>query len=60
MSICNGLFPLESVSEGRPDTLADRVSDAVLDEFLTLEPTTHVAFESLLADKYLIVAGEFK
>ena len=59
MSICNGLFFSEPVSEGHPDKLADRVSDAVLDKFLRLEPTARVACETLLADQCVFVAGEF-
>lgn len=60
MSIRNGLFSSESVSEGHPDKLADRISDAVLDEFLKHEPTARVACETLLADQCVVVAGEFK
>ena len=60
MPIRNGLFSSESVSEGHPDKLADRISDAVLDEFLRLEPSARVACETLLADQCVIVAGEFK
>jgi S-adenosylmethionine synthetase len=60
MSIRNGLFSSESVSEGHPDKLADRISDAILDEFLRLEPTARVACETLLADQCVVVAGEFK
>jgi S-adenosylmethionine synthetase len=60
MTIRNGLFSSESVSEGHPDKLADRISDAVLDEFLRLEPTARVACETLLADQCVVVAGEFK
>ena len=60
MSVRNGLFSSESVSEGHPDKLADRISDAVLDAFLSLEPTARVACETLLADQCVVVAGEFK
>lgn len=60
MSVRHGLFSSESVSEGHPDKLADRISDAVLDEFLRLEPTARVACETLLADQCVVVAGEFK
>jgi S-adenosylmethionine synthetase len=60
MSVRHGLFSSESVSEGHPDKLADRISDAVLDAFLTLEPTARVACETLLADQCVVVAGEFK
>ena len=60
MSIENGLFSSESVSEGHPDKLADRISDRVLDAFLTLDPDARVACETLLADQCVVVAGEFR
>jgi S-adenosylmethionine synthetase len=58
--IRNGLFASESVSEGHPDKLADRISDAVLDEFLRQDPDARVACEALLADQFVVVAGEFR
>jgi len=58
--IRNGLFSSESVSEGHPDKLADRISDAILDEFLRQDPNARVACETLLADQFVVVAGEFK
>jgi S-adenosylmethionine synthetase len=60
MFVRHGLFSSESVSEGHPDKLADRISDAVLDEFLRHDPTARVACETLLADQTVVVAGEFK
>lgn len=60
MTVRNGLFSSESVSEGHPDKLADRISDSILDEFLRLEPHARVACETLLADQCVVVAGEFK
>ena len=60
MIIRNGLFSSESVSEGHPDKLADRISDRVLDAFLELDPHARVACETMLADQCVIVAGEFK
>lgn len=60
MTIRSGLFSSESVSEGHPDKLADRISDAVLDEFLRLDPGARVACETLVADQSVVVAGEFK
>ncbi len=60
MSICNGLFSSESVSEGHPDKLADRISDRILDAFLEKDPNSRVACETMLADQCVIVAGEFK
>ena len=60
MTIRNGHFSSESVAEGHPDKLADRISDAVLDAFLRLEPSARVACETLVADQCVVVAGEFK
>ena len=60
MTIRNGLFSSESVSEGHPDKLADRISDRILDAFLERDPQARVACETMLADQCVIVAGEFK
>jgi S-adenosylmethionine synthetase len=42
----NYIFTSESVSEGHPDKLCDRVSDSILDAFLGLEPNARVACET--------------
>ena len=60
MSVRNGLFSSESVSEGHPDKLADRISDRILDAFLARDPHARVACETMLADQCVIVAGEFR
>ena len=60
MLIKNGLFSSESVSEGHPDKVADRISDAILDAFLAKDPLARVACETMLADQMVIVAGEFR
>jgi len=54
------LFTSESVSEGHPDKLADRISDLILDRFLTDDPTAKVACETFLAEELVVVAGEFR
>jgi S-adenosylmethionine synthetase len=54
------LFTSESVSEGHPDKLADRISDTVLDAFLECDPTARVACEAFLADDLVVLAGEFR
>ena len=54
------LFTSESVSEGHPDKLADQISDAILDAFLAREATAKVACETLVADKLIVIAGEFR
>jgi S-adenosylmethionine synthetase len=53
------LFTSESVSEGHPDKLADRISDSILDRFLTADPNAKVACETFLGDGLVVVAGEF-
>lgn len=54
------LFTSESVSEGHPDKMADQISDRILDEFLIRDPNARVACETVLADQFVLVAGEFK
>lgn len=48
----------ESVSEGHPDKLADQISDALLDAFLTQDQHSRVAIETLLTRGVAVVAGE--
>jgi S-adenosylmethionine synthetase len=52
------IFTSESVSEGHPDKLADQISDALLDEFLSQDPNARVAIETLLTRGLAVVAGE--
>lgn len=52
------LFTSESVSEGHPDKVADQVSDAILDAFLTGDKYSRVACETLIKTGMVIVAGE--
>ncbi len=52
------LFTSESVSEGHPDKVADQISDALLDSFLTQDPFSRVACETLLTKGLVVVAGE--
>lgn len=54
------LFTSESVSEGHPDKLADQISDAILDAFLSEDPGARVACETLVADNLVVIAGEFR
>jgi len=51
-------FTSESVSEGHPDKLCDRVSDAILDSFLSEEETARVACETFATTNRLVVGGE--
>ena len=52
------LFTSESVTEGHPDKLADRISDAVLDEILASDPYGRVACETFVTTGVVMVAGE--
>ena len=58
MSRQDYIFTSESVSEGHPDKLCDRISDAVLDAFLTEEPNARVACETFATTNRVVVGGE--
>ena len=51
-------FTSESVTEGHPDKMADRISDAVLDEALSQDKNSRVACETLLTTDLAVIAGE--
>ncbi len=53
------LLTSESVAEGHPDKIADQISDAVLDAFLTEDPHARVACETLVHDDLIVIAGQF-
>ncbi|MEM6997073.1 MAG: methionine adenosyltransferase, partial [Myxococcota bacterium] len=52
------LFTSESVTEGHPDKLCDKVSDSILDALIAADPTCRVACETLVKTGYVNVAGE--
>ncbi len=54
------LFTSESVSEGHPDKVADRLSDTVLDAFLHADPYARVACETLVTTNRVVLAGEVR
>ena len=58
MSRKNYVFTSESVSEGHPDKVCDRISDAVLDAFLAQEPNARVACETFATTNRVVVGGE--
>ncbi len=58
MSQQNYLFTSESVSEGHPDKICDRISDSVVDLFLAAEPSSKVACETMTTTNRIILAGE--
>ncbi|MEQ6201575.1 methionine adenosyltransferase [Sulfitobacter sp. HNIBRBA2951] len=58
MSRTSYVFTSESVSEGHPDKVCDRISDAVLDAFLAEEPEARVAAETFATTNRVVIGGE--
>ena len=58
MARANYTFTSESVSEGHPDKLCDRISDSVLDAFLSEEPQARVACETFATTNRVVIGGE--
>ena len=54
------LFTSESVSEGHPDKVCDRISDMVVDTYLGAEPQSRVGCETLTTTNKVVLAGESK
>ncbi len=54
------LFTSESVSEGHPDKVCDRISDAILDAYLTADPNSRVAVETMTTTNLIVIAGEVR
>jgi S-adenosylmethionine synthetase len=54
------IFTSESVSEGHPDKVADRISDTVVDAFLEADPYARVACETLVTTNRIVLAGEVR
>jgi len=56
----NYLFTSESVSEGHPDKVCDRISDMVVDSYLSRDPFSRVACETLTTTNKVVLAGEIR
>ena len=56
----NYIFTSESVSEGHPDKVCDRISDAVLDAFLSEDPQSRVACETFATTERVVIGGEVR
>ena len=56
----NYLFTSESVSEGHPDKVSDRISDMVVDSYLSNDPFSRVACETLTTNNKVVLAGEVR
>ena len=60
MSKGDFVFTSESVSEGHPDKVCDRISDTVVDAFLAADPVARVACETLVTTNRIVIAGEVR
>ncbi|XSG81571.1 MAG: methionine adenosyltransferase [Methyloligella sp. ZOD6] len=60
MSRQDYVFTSESVSEGHPDKVCDRISDAVVDLYLEADPHSRVAVETLVTTNRIVMAGEVR
>ncbi len=60
MSRKSYLFTSESVSEGHPDKVCDRISDSIVDAFLAADPESRVALETLATTNRVVLAGEVR
>ncbi|MFV3129565.1 methionine adenosyltransferase [Niveispirillum sp. KHB5.9] len=60
MAKSNYVFTSESVSEGHPDKVCDRISDAVVDLYLAQDPYARVACETLATTNRIVIAGEVR
>ena len=56
----NYLFTSESVSEGHPDKVSDRISDMVVDSYISQDPYSRVACETLTTTNKVVLAGEIR
>ena len=54
------VFTSESVSEGHPDKICDRISDAIVDTFLAAEPQARCGVETLVTSNRVVLAGEVR
>ncbi len=60
MSLSDYLFTSESVSEGHPDKVCDRISDSIVDAFLAADEDSRVAVETLATTNRVVLAGEVR
>jgi len=56
----NYLFTSESVSEGHPDKVCDRISDSIVDAYLSCDPNSRVAVETMCTTNRIVMAGEVR
>ena len=58
MPISDYLFTSESVSEGHPDKVCDLISDSIVDAYMTADPHSRVAAETMATTNLMVIAGE--
>ncbi|HCE59221.1 MAG TPA: methionine adenosyltransferase, partial [Wolbachia sp.] len=58
MNILRSLKTTESVAAGHPDKVADQISDSILDAYISADPSSRTAIETLVTKNKVIVAGE--
>lgn len=54
------VFTSESVSEGHPDKVCDQISDAIIDEYISIQPEARCAVETLVTTNRVVIAGEVR
>ena len=60
MARSNYLFTSESVSEGHPDKVCDRISDTVVDAYIAAMPEARLGVETLATTNRIVIAGEVR
>ena len=60
MSKNSYLFTSESVSEGHPDKVCDKISDMIVDTYISKDPYSRVACETLTTTNRVVLAGEVR
>ena len=56
----NYFFTSESVSEGHPDKICDKISDTILDAYLSEDKDSRVAVETLVTTNLVVISGEVR
>ena len=60
MAQADYVFTSESVAEGHPDKVCDRISDAIVDAFLAADPYSRLGCETLVTTNRIVIAGEVR
>ena len=60
MALTDYIFTSESVAEGHPDKVCDRISDTIVDIYLAADPYSRIAVETLATTNRVVLAGEVR